>query len=1690
MVDKLKGAGSDDPIGVYLSKREQKKGKHSQTKFDFEPTPNSLDSALLEAARLIGRPIYITSGDRSDATVENNAKITAKNRAINKSGEKINTEGLSPSKLKDITSLSKDRQALGGFASEVNHNNQRARDIGKASNPDITKAEWKIIAKHLASKGFRVGDEWGTKAPHLHVDSFASERHKTHFSRGKKSIISEGAKEGAEIHKKNWMFDQYDKGNQGTKQLYNNKKIKVDMSPQDLADYTIRDTSDKQKSNVQSVQNKDNLEYLEENILNSGKNQSLETQQVPKSTDIEDFRSQIIADDNEEASGNFDTLVESLGPNQSSEVLSRNIVQDEKSFKTLMSELASPLDSTNDLETGAIRREEFGETIKGLAFIKPEDGERTSRNVASVLNREPENYIPQITSETPILADTGDIEITQGEGLATDDFVESIDTEKAEVEDLSFEGDLGAQPQDFDTVISDLEDLTFEGMGDDLVNNFVDRSAVGFLTEGAIRKMETTGIVDRSFSATEDDLYPELTKGLDNEDLEEVLENSNNRHDFIINATLAQARNKRTEEMTEYSANHPVLSGVNAVGNILAEGAIFMPVSSLASAALGATKIRKASQLLKTSRLANYAAGEIIEQGLQEVIWANNAKDYEFDPVLFGLAVSAGVGLKSLFGTPELEASFRKFLKDEKGFINIATENGKKLVDEVAKKIGTEQAISLAEAITKRKAFAANSIRKNLLAKRDGYVKALGKITRQMKAAKKDKALYKKLKGKKQNLTRKIKAFDKALPNQLSQLAKGTHPKLSATVNPKLSISEVAKTLGIDSKLVNSPDKIRKYLGLDSPKIDPSFIVEGEKPYQVVARTQLNELAKNARLNANETLKYIAGTDTVKSIDKLPLLGRLQVGDKLKALAETDGPISRFLFNKGNLVSSDNPLISAFYNWLAPDGMGRQGMSKIRAIESQQKYANIYGGYLMDIYNTHGDKLYKLLEGDTLTKKAKSFFSPDSFEDTVEPIFKDRLLLGREGFKAKYGDDIAKIADEFADDFNKLNKKINDRAKEVGVEGVDFDATDDWFHRSWDFRKARAVDQEDLEDTVFRAMKSHAEKLGVESIDEAELLKKAKSFAFGLRNADLSKVEEANSKWIEFLSKLANKADGDEAKVIKGELARLKDLKAKNDAGDLANRVQLDVNTQTKGGLKLADLFEDNVVHTQKKYTARMSARIAAAEHGIKNLDDMDDWISDAVAMEIKRLAAKGVKDPASSVKFIETAMRQDLSSFKYGGMVGLHDMSDDSANAFIRLVQKYNYARLMQYTGLSSIAEVGGTFVEAGVATTLGELSRTMRQHFNDLWSDNPEKYVDRLYDELRTITGVGMEDFSFSTKGVSKATRIIEDGVGNTFEKGIDVLGRITHGTFGGIEKVGRRMTANALAIKWSNHFMGTEKGGLLSAFFGSNGVTNRVLENSGFGRMTKTGKFIPNKTYKDIQKSIKKFATFDDNGNLVKLNLEKWKSETAHSFGDAIQMQSNHIMVNPDATTMALWQSTSVGRILNQFRTFTVNATTKVAGQTFANAAISSNRGDQSEMIKAGQKIFWGTSLGMLSVALRQGIQRAGGDKEIDLFDEGLMKASAIGFSRSSVAGNIPTLIDSIGGRFGVDPIFEKTSSMGRSKNFFNIATTPTGQAVGGVLKSVDKAGTGDFKGAGMQLMKTSPLYRQIGAQQLFNFIDDEK
>ena len=299
----------------------------------------------------------------------------------------------------------------------------------------------------------------------------------------------------------------------------------------------------------------------------------------------------------------------------------------------------------------------------------------------------------------------------------------------------------------------------------------------------------------------------------------------------------------------------------------------------------------------------------------------------------------------------------------------------------------------------------------------------------------------------------------------------------------------------------------------------------------------------------------------------------------------------------------------------------------------------------------------------------------------------------------------------------------------------------------------------------------------------------------------------------------------------------------------------------------------------------------------------------------------------------------------------------------------------------------------------------------------------------------------------------------------------------------------------VSHERHVIASNEGAAMGLAMGYHLATGEVplvyMQNSGLGDFDKAGKFVTNKKYSAIQKELLKNAEYLENGTLKKLNLDKWDVDTANDFGDVITMQSNHIMVNPDATTKALWQDSPLGQVFNQFRTFSINASSKVAGHALANAAQGFKRGDYAEMIKYGNKMFWAANIGMLSVLLRDNIRSLGDGEGINtrVFDDGAAVAIGVGLSRSSMIFQMDTLIDTIGGTFGADPFFANSSSIGRSKNWLNLATTPMGQAGSNLATGSVNFLKGDIKKGGLKILKGTPLYRQVGLQQLFNFIQKE-
>lgn len=1249
--------------------------------------------------------------------------------------------------------------------------------------------------------------------------------------------------------------------------------------------------------------------------------------------------------------------------------------------------------------------------------------------------------------------------------------------------------------------IPDIDQSDIDGMGHNFVDHLTEDSAIGLGIQRGIQGALTSDKVDQNFNPKEDMLYDHLTKDLNNEDLTSLLEDySYNQKDFRTVANMMQQRNKRLKEMDAYSKENPVLSGVNFMGSMLTDAAVFMPISS-AIAAQGAATLTNASlkSMTAAKKLGWFVGAEIAEQGAQELVWSKYKKNYEFSPVLFMAGVGMGVGMRGAFDSFSNNKAIKDMLDNESGFIKLGQKQAKSLVSEVAKETDNKQALQLAKHLSEAKLAKASVIRKKLLQDYDIMQVGIQETKKLLKLVKKGSPDAKVLKGELQKLTRRSATEEKHMVQQLRQLVTGNHPALKTALNPDFNIKKMSKELGIDYKLVDSPEKIRTFLGLKSGNFAEGLIVDGEKGYELILNKQLKELDTNKRLNANHFLSNVSDAMETSPMDISNGIGKY-MNDFVKSQASTDSNLTKYVFNKGNLVNSENAHVRGLYNWLAPDVGGRQGASGIRAGETKTIYRNRYHGALMDNYKTQGYELLKHTNSQKGLKAKLGVYSDfTKFENEVVPIFRDRIVLDPNDFKAKYPDTkIQSISDEFAKGYNKLNKEVSDDAIRKGVIGIG-ESSDNFIHRSWASNKARLIPKEDLESGILEGMRKSLLEEGL-PIDEKFLKVQAKNFAFGLQSKDITHNIEATATYIENLNKFLKSAEGQSSdeviKATESAITKANAQKAANELGELGKRADIDISVEIPNtdGKTLADLMDDNFISTQDRYNSRMAARTAAAEHGIKDIKVMDSWRADAILEEKKRLIKSNSPHIAQNVEYLDKVLKQDIKSFQYGGLGGQGDVLEAEANDWVRLAKKLSVTNLMQNVGIASIAEFGGTVSEIGVynavKATVDPIQHMLRK--NHLLRSGVTN-IRSITDDMAALTGIGMGDMAFSGRGVSQAERIFKDGAMSSVENAIDGLGSVTQNTLGWVETVGRKATSNGLAIQWGRHFMDNEPSGFINKLLSSNKKTSkRALENVGLGEwIEENGKsvFKTNKVYDSVKTNYLKHVSFNEKGSVKAMNFDKWQPDARDAFRDTIKLQTSHIYVDPDSTTAAFWQTTSLGRILNQFRTFSVNSTSKVAGFTYGNLANGIKHNDMDEVLRFTNKMFWAATMGTLAVGLRDELTSAGtgNDKGFAQMADTPFQSLAIGFSRSSLIGNMDT-VNGIGGSlFGYDNIFNRSSFTGRDKNFFNLANTPIGQIGVNAVEGASSVLQGDFSGAAKSVGKLTPFKRQLGIQQAINFLN---
>lgn len=943
----------------------------------------------------------------------------------------------------------------------------------------------------------------------------------------------------------------------------------------------------------------------------------------------------------------------------------------------------------------------------------------------------------------------------------------------------------------------------------------------------------------------------------------------------------------------------------------------------------------------------------------------------------------------------------------------------------------------------------------------------------------------------------------------------GTHPVLAAMIEPN-QLNSIARDLGLPDNLFKSIDEMDAQLGLrfdDSlsaarVRVEPSAYMKAQDVNEMFNKTNPELWNLVARQFDEASANPALGLASFQ-VNKDSVVASIARATKLNELLTTESVVGRFALNKSALRWSKNEFAASFYNWAAPDGVGRLNGGKLSVIEQQQKLSATYGGQLRDQMVRYLDTLRPLMMSNKTLRSdlelpqndlgARLMMMEAYFPEKASALLRDEMIDAGNA-RLKYGDEVGAAVEAWKADFNKLSKKVLDEAKEAGVEGVDMiEDSSDWFHRAWDNKAAIQFDikhgTEKMEELIENGMLEHLLEQGKQVTDEMIPLIKAqaKRFAFGLRSKDTRVFMAADTDYQVFMRKLLD-ADTEgllDADVLRAEVKRVEQNAENRRARELARRkpisLKATVSLEDGSTFQIRDLLESNIIASQASYMGSMAGRTASARNGIKDVDMLDEWVDRAIELERRR----GNLDHAD---FIERSMREDVEAIKYG-YAHREGNIDGAVSRLQRMAMKYNAARLMQYTGISSIAEMNTLIAEAGYKAVGQVISNNVTPLLKSYFFGGftGKVFRDSMYDELSVVTGVGLEDISFDAV-VSSSRMITASRAGQVAERVVDNAAKMTRRATGHVETTGRRLALNSLAINYGNVALGRDQ---IGNMFG--GLSNVNLVELGFADLV-NGKAVKNDMWNRVMESIRKNA-LDEDGKLAsesgkgirQFNIANWDLEVRNKFADALVQQANHILVNPDSTTAKLWHGTWWGSIFNQFRTFANNAQSKVAGHNLTQALNGYRMGEMAEFSKLAQKYFWAAALGKLSLVLYGAINNAGREdfaERMEPFmgvDDFRDWTQALG--RSSAITGLDTPVDTLiglgnlSGHMQMDPLFQ-SSTIGQSRDRFSWQTTATGQlAVGtaaigtGVLK-------GDFDKAGKQALKMSPFRRQLGVNQLLN------
>ncbi|MER8582674.1 hypothetical protein NKG95_28900 [Mesorhizobium sp. M1423] len=453
--------------------------------------------------------------------------------------------------------------------------------------------------------------------------------------------------------------------------------------------------------------------------------------------------------------------------------------------------------------------------------------------------------------------------------------------------------------------------------------------------------------------------------------------------------------------------------------------------------------------------------------------------------------------------------------------------------------------------------------------------------------------------------------------------------------------------------------------------------------------------------------------------------------------------------------------------------------------------------------------------------------------------------------------------------------------------------------------------------------------------------------------------------------------------------------------------------------LRLSDLFSTDAKANYTRYMRNTMGRVALARYRFKDPQTgellINGFTSDAEWDKYVRMVKEKNADLISQGKITRSDADTSIKrlEFTYASILGRPTNTMEATNAgwTLRMIRKFNFARIMNQVGFAQLSEIGMPIASLGWKAALSQ-APALRRVINE---DGASILKSGLGDDLEAIMGVGADRLMHSSNyNLEDLTHLYDEPSGtwkDVVERGLNKANKFTSEVSGLTQAnvMLERWTAAAIVQKFSN-----------MAANGGKGMSAKRLADLGL----------------DKEMTARVMKMFNEEGNfehttgfitgkkVVRAHFDKWADKEAReAFIQAAHRLSRQVIQKNDLGNMIMWMSHPLAKVLMQFRTFMVGSYAK---QTLKAA----NMRD----LTALHQIVLTTAMATASYVAQMKVQAIGRSDKDKFLEERLnpMALMAAGFARAGASSIIPMLVDT--GRYaaGYDGLFSYTRTTGQTSN----------------------------------------------------------